>query len=111
MEAILSNAFTARLLYRLPSFLRKHDGPRNTQNTRRGSPGGGLALDGRVGCSYPDGQQTADGTIHLIWDFMRSKGQEIVMTTFREEDVASASNEAVLRVNANRKLVSKGGSP
>jgi hypothetical protein len=71
---------------------------------------GGLVLDERVGCSYPDGQQTTDGTIHLIWDYMRSKSQEIVMTTFREEDVISASNEAVARVKSNRKLVSKGGT-
>jgi hypothetical protein len=71
---------------------------------------GGLILDERVGCSYPDGQQTADGSIHLIWDYMRSKSQEIVMTTFREEDVISASDEAVARVKGNRKLVSKGGA-
>jgi hypothetical protein len=71
---------------------------------------GGLMLDERVGCSYPDGQQAADGTIHVIWDYMRSKSQEIVMTTFREEDVLSASSEAVARVKANRKLVSQGGT-
>ena len=71
----------------------------------------GLVIDDRNGISYPDGQQTADGTIHLIWDFMRSKEQEIVMTTFREEDVLSATEEAASRVKANRKLVSKGGTP
>jgi len=72
---------------------------------------GGLILDERIGCSYPDGQQTADGTIHLIWDFMRSKSQEIVMTTFREEDVLAASAETIARVKSNRRLVSKGGTP
>ena len=35
----------------------------------------GLMLDDRNGISYPDGQQTADGTIHLIWDYSRSKEQ------------------------------------
>jgi hypothetical protein len=68
-------------------------------------------LDERIGCSYPDGQQTADGTIHLVWDFMRSKSQEILMTSFREEDVVSASAEAAARAKTNRKLVSKGGTP
>ncbi len=72
----------------------------------------GLMLDDRNGISYPDGQQTADGTIYLIWDHSRSKEQEIVMTTFREEDVLAASDEATAaRVKTNRKLVSKGGTP
>jgi len=72
---------------------------------------GGLMIDERIGCSYPDVQQTADGTLYVIWDFMRSKEQEIMMTTFREEDVLSASAEAARKVAANRKLVSKGGTP
>jgi hypothetical protein len=71
---------------------------------------GRLVIDDRMGCSYPDAQLTADGTIHLFWDFMRSNNQEIVMTTFREEDVGSASDEAAARVKANRKLASKGGT-
>lgn len=70
---------------------------------------GGLMIDSRNGVSYPDGQQTADGTIYLIWDYMRSSAQEIYMTTFREEDVLAATEEASARVEANRKLVSKGG--
>jgi hypothetical protein len=73
--------------------------------------GGGLMLDDRNGISYPDGQQTADGTIRLIWDFSRSKEQEIVMTTFREEDVLATSAETIARVKSNRRLVSKGGTP
>jgi hypothetical protein len=71
----------------------------------------GLMLDDRNGISYPDGQQTADGTIHLIWDFSRSKEQEIVMTTFREEDVLATSAETIARVKSNRRLVSRGGTP
>jgi hypothetical protein len=86
----------------LTAFISKDDGKTWT---------GGLILDERVGCSYPDGQQTADGTIHLIWDYMRSKSQEIVMTTFREEDVLAASAETIARVKSNRRLVSKGGTP
>jgi len=71
----------------------------------------GLVIDERVGCSYPDIQQVADGTLYMIWDFMRSKDQEILLTTFREEDVLAASDAATVRVKSNRRLVSKGGTP
>lgn len=71
----------------------------------------GLMIDDRFPVSYPDAQQTADGTIHLIWDYNRSKEQEILMTTFREEDVLAANAEAATRVKTHRKLVSKGGTP
>ena len=71
----------------------------------------GLVIDERVGCSYPNVQQVADGTIYMIWDFIRSRDQEILMTTFREEDVLAANEEATARVKANRRLVSKGGTP
>jgi hypothetical protein len=72
---------------------------------------GGLILDERVGCSYPDAQQVADGSVYFSWDFMRSRDQEVWMTTFREEDVLAASAEATARVKSNRRLVSKGGTP
>ena len=71
----------------------------------------GLMIDDRYPVSYPDAQQVADGTIHLIWDYNRSKEQEILMTTFREEDVLAANDEAATRVKTHRKLVSKGGTP
>jgi hypothetical protein len=71
----------------------------------------GLLLDERVGCSYPDAAQAADGTIYLSWDFMRSRDQEVWLTTFREEDVFAADGEAVARVKAQRRLVTKGGTP
>jgi len=86
----------------LTAFISKDDGK---------SWSAGLMLDERNGVSYPDGQQTADGTIHLIWDFSRSKAQEILMTTFREEDVLAANDEAATRVKTHHKLVSKGGTP
>jgi hypothetical protein len=54
----------------------------------------GLMIDERNPVSYPDAQQTDDGNIHLIWDYSRSKEQEIWMATFREEDVLAASEEA-----------------
>jgi len=72
---------------------------------------GGLVIDERVGCSYPDAQQVADGTIYLTWDFMRSRDQEVWLTTFREEDVLDGSAEASSCVQSRRRLVSRGGSP
>ena len=71
----------------------------------------GLLIDERVGCTYPDAQQAADGTIYLVWDYQRSSEQEILLTTFREEDVLAASAEATARVKSNRCIVSKGGTP
>jgi hypothetical protein len=72
---------------------------------------GGLVIDDRVGCSYPDVQQVADGTIYFCWDYQRSREQELWMTTFREEDVLAASAEATARVKSIRSLISKGGTP
>ena len=50
---------------------------------------GGLLLDERSGVSYPDGQQTADGLIRIIYDYSRTGSRHILMATFREEDVAA----------------------
>lgn len=50
---------------------------------------GGLLLDERSGVSYPDGQQTADGIIRIIYDFSRTDQRKILLATFREEDVAA----------------------
>ncbi|TAN35964.1 MAG: hypothetical protein EPN23_09675 [Verrucomicrobia bacterium] len=48
---------------------------------------GGLLLDERVGISYPDGVQAADGRIYIIYDFDRGGAKQILMATFTEEDV------------------------
>lgn len=48
---------------------------------------GGLLLDERVGVSYPDGTQLPDGTIHVVYDFNRTKDKHILLATFTEEDV------------------------
>lgn len=61
---------------------------------------GGLLLDERNGVSYPDGQQTDDGLIRVIYDFSRTGARHILMATFREEDVAAGkpvSNAVRLR--------------
>lgn len=59
--------------------------------------------------TYPDARQTADGTIFAVWDYQRSRDQEILLATFREQDVLAGFPAASAQVNANRRLVSKGG--
>ena len=66
---------------------------------------GGLMLDERVGVSYPDGIQAADGTIYLIYDFERTGARQILLARFTEEDVlrgGCASERAALRLEVNR---------
>ncbi len=62
---------------------------------------GGLLLDERNGVSYPDGQQSQDGTIHIIYDYSRTAAREILMATFTEADIVAgdpASPTASLRM-------------
>jgi len=54
---------------------------------------GGLLLDERSGVSCPDGQQTPDGLIRIIYDFSRTGDRDILMATFREEG-ATAGRDA-----------------
>jgi predicted neuraminidase len=53
---------------------------------------GGLLLDERAGVSYPDGQQTPDGTIRIVYDYNRVTDRTILMATFREEDAAAGKD-------------------
>lgn len=67
---------------------------------------GGLMLDERNGVSYPDGQQTADGTIYITYDFDRIGKRHILFSTFREEDVlAGKPVSGAVRL---RQIVSEG---
>lgn len=66
---------------------------------------GGLMLDERLGVSYPDGQQTPDGLIRIIYDYNRVSDRNILMATFREEDVAEGKD--VSNAVKLRQLVSK----
>ncbi|HBJ37050.1 MAG TPA: exo-alpha-sialidase [Planctomycetaceae bacterium] len=52
---------------------------------------GGLLLDERNGVSYPDGQQTPDGKIHIVYDYSRTGERKILMASFTESDVAKGS--------------------
>jgi len=68
---------------------------------------GGLMLDERFKVSYPDGLQTNDGTICVVYDRERFNEREILMATFREEDARAGR-----AVSGNVRLgvvVSKGG--
>jgi hypothetical protein len=66
---------------------------------------GGLLLDERDGVSYPDGFQSPEGTIYVVYDFARYGDKKILMATFTEEDVlagAFASPAARSRVLINQ---------
>jgi hypothetical protein len=66
---------------------------------------GGLMLDERPGVSYPDGQETPDGLIRIIYDYNRVSDRTILMATFREQDVAAGKDvSGAVRL---RQLVSK----
>ncbi len=69
----------------------------------------GLLLDGRR-ITYPDGQQTADGTIYITYDHGRSTKQEILMTSFTEDDILSGTSRKIFEVFQRRRVISKGGA-
>jgi predicted neuraminidase len=68
---------------------------------------GRLMLDERKGVSYPDGQQTKDGSIYIIYDFNRTKEQHILITRFKEQDVLYGLADA--SPDLPRVVVSDGG--
>lgn len=47
---------------------------------------GDLLLDRRIGISYPDGQQAADGSIYIAYDHSRTGAKSIHFAVLREED-------------------------
>ena len=53
---------------------------------------GGLLLDERNQASYPDGDQAADGLIHVVYDHSRTGAQEILLASFTEADVLAGGN-------------------
>ncbi len=73
----------------------------------------GLLVDGRGGVSYPDAIQDKDGLIWMIQDRDRQGDGEILLSTFREEDVASGAATAkhvMLRKSIDRLGFSKGSN-
>lgn len=66
---------------------------------------GGLLLDERVNVSYPDGDQTPDGTIFIIYDFERYGAKEIYVARVTEEDILAGkivSPGSRLKILANK---------
>jgi predicted neuraminidase len=66
---------------------------------------GGLLLDERNSVSYPDGFESPDGFIHILYDWNRHTDAEILLTKFREEDVLAGqivTKDAKLRMLANK---------
>ncbi|MDF1814588.1 MAG: sialidase family protein, partial [Verrucomicrobiales bacterium] len=66
---------------------------------------GGLILDERSAVSYPDGFESPDGIIHILYDWNRHTDAEILMAKFREEDILAGkivSKEAKLKILANK---------
>jgi predicted neuraminidase len=66
---------------------------------------GGLLLDERNAVSYPDGFETPDGLIHILYDWNRHSDAEILLAKFREEDILAGqpvSADAKLKVLANK---------
>ncbi|MGI5869882.1 MAG: GH92 family glycosyl hydrolase [Kiritimatiellia bacterium] len=70
---------------------------------------GGLLLDDRSGCSYPDGQQDARGRIHIVYDRNRLTDKEIVLATFTEADVLAG--KLVSEGSKLRRIVTSPDSP
>jgi predicted neuraminidase len=48
---------------------------------------GGLLLDDRDEVSYPDGMETADGRLYIIYDRERQRLKEIYFAEFTEADI------------------------
>ncbi len=69
----------------------------------------GFLLDQRYRISYPDAQQTSDGTIYLIYDFNRREDQLILLISFTEDDVLSGSSRRMMETHLRRRIVSAGG--
>ncbi len=66
---------------------------------------GGLLLDERNAVSYPDGFESPDGLIHLLYDWNRHSDAEILMAKFREDDVLAGkivSKDAKLLMLVNK---------
>ena len=66
---------------------------------------GGLLLDERSSVSYPDGFESPDGLIHILYDWNRHTDAEILLAKFREQDVLAGkivSPDAKLLMLANK---------
>ena len=63
---------------------------------------GGLLLDGRDGCSYPDGVQLPDGSLVVVSDFSRTQEREISFVRINPDDIVRG------RAKVERRIISIG---
>jgi hypothetical protein len=70
----------------------------------------GLLLDERAGVSYPDGFESPEGLIHVIYDRNRSTDSEILMARFTEADILAgqfATAQSRARILVHKALGNK----
>ena len=60
-----------------------------------------LLLDARENVSYPDADQTSDGTIHVVFDRDRTGDKEILYSRFSEADILSGTSKNIFRNRVN----------
>ncbi len=51
-----------------------------------------LLLDERERVSYPDGIQSPDGVLYIIYDYDRTGARQILMAVFKEEDIKAGGS-------------------
>ncbi|MEN6306878.1 MAG: sialidase family protein [Anaerohalosphaeraceae bacterium] len=65
---------------------------------------GGFLIDERNWAAYPDGQQAANGTIYITYDYNRTADKKIFMACFTEQDILAGkavTDKVRLRVPVN----------
>lgn len=61
-----------------------------------------LLLDERENVSYPDADQTNDGTIHVVFDRERTGAKDILYCRFTENDILNGNASAVFKNRVNK---------
>jgi hypothetical protein len=61
-----------------------------------------LLLDARENVSYPDADQTMDGTIHVVFDRERTGAKDILYCKFTEYDLISGNLKAIYKTRVNK---------
>jgi len=61
-----------------------------------------LLLDARENVSYPDLDQTVDGTIHVVFDRDRTGAKDILYCRFKEDDVVKGQSQNLYKIKVNR---------
>jgi predicted neuraminidase len=61
-----------------------------------------LVLDERENVSYPDADQTSDGTIHVVFDRERTGAKDILYCRFTENDILNGNASVVFKNRVNK---------